>query len=47
MTAKKKTVDLLKKIVATHKILMEIHGELPVLLSLDSEIEKLIAKLEN
>ena len=47
MTAKKKTVDLLKKIVVTHKYLMKIYSELPELIALDSEIEKLITKLEN
>ena len=46
MTAKKKTVELLKKIVVTHKYLMKIYGELPELIALDSEIENFIAKLE-
>lgn len=46
MTAKKKTIDLLEQIIAVHKILMQIHGELPALANLDARIQSLIDKLK-
>jgi len=46
MTAKKKTIDLLEQIIAVHQILMQIHGELPVLVKLDAQIQSLIDKLK-
>ena len=46
MTAKKKTIDLLEQIIATHKILMDIHGELPALVKLDAQIQSLIDRLK-